>query len=122
MFIFVAIAAPGKTNNARAFCHFTGLRRWLANVPDNFFLHGDNAYVLDKNFLIPFSGAWKIPPFNDFYNFFHSQLSIRIELAFGLLSTNWRFFAGISTFLQLKMQISSWQHSSYITLSLMLTI
>ena len=31
------------------------------------------------------------------------------------------FFVGILPFLQLKMQISSWQHSSYIILSLMLT-
>ena len=101
-FIFVAIAAPGRTNDARAFCRLTGLRRWLATVPNEFFLHGDNAYVLDNNFLIPFSGARKSPPFNDSYNFFHSQLRIRIELAFGLLSTKWRIFRRNLTFSSAK--------------------
>ena len=42
--------------------------------------------------LIPFSGAQKSLPHNRTYNFYLSQLQIRIEMAFGRLTTKWRIF------------------------------
>ena len=61
-------------------------------MPDDFFLVGDNAYPLSDKLLIPFSGATKHRTYCRTYNFYLSQLRIRIEMAFGRLSTKWRIF------------------------------
>ncbi len=39
--------------------------------------------------LAPFTGSQREDPLNDAFNFFLSQLRIRIEMAFGLLQTKW---------------------------------
>ena len=41
---------------------------------------------------MPFSGAMKHIPDNQTYNFHLSQLRIRVEMAFGLLTTKWQIF------------------------------
>ena len=46
---------------------------------------GDAAYTLTKHLLIPFTGTQKDEPDNDAFNFYLSQMRIRIEMAFGLL-------------------------------------
>ena len=91
-FIYIAVAAPGKTGDARAFKRLHRLRHWLKKLPDKYFIIGDNAYIVDNTMLIPFSGAQKMFPQNDAYNFYLSQLRIRIEMAFGRLTTKWRIF------------------------------
>jgi hypothetical protein len=53
---------------------------------------GDNAYTLSSTLLIPYSGATKLNPSRDAFNFFLSQLRIRIEQAFGMLVMKWRIF------------------------------
>ena len=91
-FTYVAVAATGGTNDERAFRKLHKLKEWIASLPNGFFLVGDNAYSLTNKLLIPFSGAEKHDHWNDAYNFFLSQLRIRIEMAFGRLTTKWRIF------------------------------
>ena len=90
IFNYVCIAAPGKTNDVRAFGRCTGLVDWLDNLPDQYFISGDNAYILSKKILIPFNGPEVFNETNRTYNFYLSQLRIRVEMAFGLLTTKWR--------------------------------
>lgn len=92
-FIFFAVTSPGKTGDARAFNKCIKLGRWIDAKLKNtgFFLVGDNAYVLRDELLIPFSGS-SITEVQRTYNFFLSQLRIRIEMAFGRLTTKWRIF------------------------------
>ena len=53
---------------------------------------GDNAYQLSNTLLIPFSGVDANDVDNDVYNFYLSQLRIRIEMSFGRLVSKWRIF------------------------------
>ena len=91
-FIYMSIAAPGKTNDNRAFGRLSELRKWLDGLPDEYFIIGDGAYTLSNRILIPFSGAQKHTTHNRTFNFYLSQMRIRIEMAFGRLSTKWRIF------------------------------
>ena len=91
-FLYFAVAAPGRTNDARAFNRCLQLRHWLDSLPEKYFILGDNAYTLNKMMLIPFSGAAKHITYNRSFNFYLSQLRIRVEMAFGRLTTKWRIF------------------------------
>ncbi|EEY69935.1 uncharacterized protein PITG_06473 [Phytophthora infestans T30-4] len=73
-FISVDASYPGSTNDARAF-RGTGVARSLKSFPTGMYIIGDNAY-----------------PYHDSFNFHASQIRIRIEMAFGLLTTKWRVF------------------------------
>ncbi len=50
-------------------------------------LFGDNAYVNTPYMATPFPNTSGGP--KDWYNFFHSQLRIRVECSFGILSQRW---------------------------------
>lgn len=90
VFLYVAVAAPGKVNDIRAFNRCTDLLEWLESLPPEYYIIGDNAYPLSVRVLIPFSGADFYIEANRTYNFFLSQMRIRIEMAFGRLTTKWR--------------------------------
>jgi hypothetical protein len=89
-FRYIAVAAPGKTNDGRAFQRCLGLRQWLAELDPKFYICADNAYPLSNKILIPFKGPQATPMFNSSYNFYLSQLRIRVELAFGRMTTKFR--------------------------------
>ena len=91
-FIYFGVIAPGKTNDLRAFGRCEKLQEWLKDLPPEYFLVGDNAYTLSNNLLVPFSGSQKKEKYKQEYNFYLSQLRIRIEMAFGRLTTKWRIF------------------------------
>mmetsp|Transcript_24451 Transcript_24451/g.59867 ORF Transcript_24451/g.59867 Transcript_24451/m.59867 type:complete len:392 (-) Transcript_24451:73-1248(-) len=91
-FIYFTIAAPGSTGDARAFARCNELVKWIQNLPNGYFVGGDNAYPLSNGLLIPFSGSQRFEELTRTYNFFFSQLRIRIEMAFGRLTTKWRIF------------------------------
>ena len=90
LFIYFATVAPGKTNDMRAFGWCKALHEWLEALPDEYFVSADNAYQLSKQILIPFSGAEGFAESNLVYNYYLSQLRIRIEMAFGRMTTKWR--------------------------------
>ena len=50
IFLYICIAVPGKTNDVRPFGRCAGLVDWLDNLPDQYFISGDNAYILSKIF------------------------------------------------------------------------
>ena len=51
---------------------------------------GDNAYICSETLLTPSSGVEKEDPAKDAFNFYLSQLRIRIEQTFGLMTQKWR--------------------------------
>ena len=89
IFLYMSVAGPGKINDIRAFSRLKGLREWFDLLPDTFFASADNAYPLSRKILIPFSGSSSGIECNRTYNYYLSQLRIRIEMAFGLLTTKW---------------------------------
>jgi hypothetical protein len=91
-FLYLAVAGPGGMNDVRALGKCVDFNRFIAALPKEYFILGDNAYGLSEQILIPFSGAQKQVVENDAYNYYLSQLRIRIEQAFGLLTTKWRIF------------------------------
>ena len=91
-FLYFGVIGPGRMNDGRAFSNCLELQAWLKRLPAQYFLVGDNAYPLSDKVLIPFSGAAKHVLYNRSYNFYLSQLRIRVEMAFGLLTTKWRIF------------------------------
>jgi hypothetical protein len=78
-FIYLASAAPGGCNDIVAFRRF-GLQQMINSLPlGHYILVGDNAYVCSEHLLTPFSGNESR---KDSYNFYISQLRIRIEMTF----------------------------------------
>ena len=88
-FLHFSVIAPGKTADCRAY-EDTGLPNIVNNLPSGIYIVGDAAYMLTEHMLVPFTGAEKLDIEKDAYNFFQSQIRIRIEMAFGRLTTKWR--------------------------------
>ena len=88
-FLYFAVAAPGSFPDAKALA-LTRLQKWIESLPHGFYVLADNAYVTSEHVLIPFSGSQRDAPQNSCYNYFLSQLRIRIEQAFGQYSVKWR--------------------------------
>ncbi len=74
----------------RAFNRCDQLLKWLEAMPPEYYIAGDNAYTLSQKVLIPFSGAKKYDEVNRIFNFYLSQLRVRVEMTFGLLTTKWQ--------------------------------
>jgi len=88
-FSFFAVAAPGKEPDQSALDR-TNFRTILEAIPDFWYIVADAAYSLSNKVLTPFTGSQRDIPENDAFNFFLSQLRIRIEMAFGRLVGKWR--------------------------------
>jgi hypothetical protein len=88
-FTYVCVAAPGGTNDVHAFAK-TKLKQLVDDLPVGKYILADNAYVPTEHLLTPFSGSQKSIPELDSFNFYLSQLRIKIEQAFGLMTTKWR--------------------------------
>ncbi|CAM9456867.1 unnamed protein product [Phaeothamnion confervicola] len=83
----VSMSCPGSTNDARAWTKTRAIRQ-LASVPPPYHLNGDAAYPSSDQLLVPYPGA-HLDPHRDAFNFYQSQVRIRIEQAFGLLVGRW---------------------------------
>ncbi len=88
-FTFFGVVAPGKCGNQVAF-ERTSLPTLMRALPLGTYIIGDAAYSVGKRMLVPFTGSQRTNPSNDAHNFYLSQLRIRIEMAFGLLTNKWR--------------------------------
>ena len=62
----------------------------IQKMPLRRFVVGDNAYVCSETLLTPFSGVEKDPS-KDAFSLYLSQLRIRIEQTFGLMTGNGEF-------------------------------
>ena len=88
-FLYFAVAAPGGYPDANALS-LTRLQPWIDGLPHGFYVLADNAYTVSEHTLIPFSGSQRDVPQHSCYNYFLSQLRIKIEQAFGQFSVKWR--------------------------------
>ena len=87
-FLEVSIVYPGSTSDCLAFggmSLFSQLEGGL--LAPGLCLFGDNAYLNSTFMATPYSGV--SGGSKDAYNFFHSQLRIQIECAFGMLTHRW---------------------------------
>lgn len=87
-FTFFGVVAPGKCSDQVAL-ERTSIHQRIMALPTGMYIVGDAAYQLSDMLLVPFTGTQRDDPGKDAFNFFLSQLRIRIEMAFGLLQTKW---------------------------------
>jgi hypothetical protein len=90
LFLYIAVAGPGKINDNCALSRLRELHNWIQSLHPWCFLSVDGAYGLARRVMIPFNAAELLGEGHKTYNFYLSQLRIRIEMAFGLLMTKWR--------------------------------
>jgi DDE superfamily endonuclease len=85
----LSIMYPGPTSDCLAFEGMTLFVTKLENgiLAPGLCLFGDNAYINCFFLATPFSGT--AGGSKDAYNFYHSQLRIQIECAFGILTSRW---------------------------------
>ena len=93
-FLYFGVVGPGKTNDNVAYEFAKELKEAVGNLPLGLYMVGDAAYTLQEHLLIPFTGSQKDDPNSDAFNFYLSQLRIRIEMAFGRLTNKWRILRG----------------------------
>ena len=83
--MFFGVVGPGKTNDNVAFPRCVDLYTTIVALPSGLYFLVDAAYDLCETLLVPFTGSQRANSDNDAFNFYLSQLQIRIELAFGRL-------------------------------------
>jgi hypothetical protein len=88
--MYVAVAGPEKINEVRAFSRCMGLTDWFETLPNLCFVSTDNAYPMTIKMLIPHIATELWSEYCRTFNFYLSQLRIRIKMAFGRLTTKWR--------------------------------
>lgn len=111
-FRYFAVIAPGKMNDARAYRRCRRLVQWMNRLKGmrggRYFVTADNAYPLSEVLLIPFRrNQIGGDIYKDSYNFYLSQLRIRIEMAFGRMHTKFRL-------LRTKMECDLEQQSKFL--------
>jgi hypothetical protein len=71
----------------------TKLKKDVESLPQGFYLVGNNAYVLSgHSMLIPYSGSQRDDPAKSAYNYFVSQLRVRVEQLFAQFTTKFCIF------------------------------
>ena len=86
-FLWCSVRTPGKTNDLKAY-HASKVSELIESLPPGFFVGGDNAYQNSEHLIVPIPGG-NLNEKEDAFNFFFSQLRVRIENAFALLVNKW---------------------------------
>ena len=81
-FIGFSCNTPGSTSDYVAFRHANFYGHW-PKLPEPYMYFGDCAYPLAPFCLTPYVGT-VLPEAEDVFNFYHSQLRITVERAFGI--------------------------------------
>ena len=89
-FLYFALAGLGSMNNKTAIHHCV-LGRYIECLPSGYAAIGDAAYEPMEHLTPIFYGVNRLDPLHDNFNYFASQLCIRIEMAFGLMQMKWRY-------------------------------
>ena len=89
------VAMPGSQPDCSAYA-VTSLKKKVESLPPGFHLVGDNAYVLSEHMLIPYSGSQRDDPAKSTYNYFLSQLRIRVEQTFARFTGKFCIFKNLS--------------------------
>jgi hypothetical protein len=82
-FLLISVLCPGKTNDWSAYGKSV-MRNLVEALPEDFYILGDAAYVNSEHLLAPYPGK-KLEGREDTFNYYQSQLRIRIEMAFAQL-------------------------------------
>lgn len=84
-FTYFAVAGPGvmPDQNAKSQVDLDSL---VEKLPTGYCVIADCAYVASEHWVPVYSGALKNRPTYDNFNYYASQLRIRIEMAFGLMT------------------------------------
>jgi DDE superfamily endonuclease len=98
MFLYASILCPGSTNDVIAYRQTPLCRDFVPDLPIGSFIVGDNAYPLGTRLLVPFnkvelkSVTGEEREYHETFNFYLSQIRIRVEMAFGMLVNKWAIF------------------------------
>lgn len=93
-FSYFGVVSPGSTNDNISYPLADGLKDVIEKLPLGLYMVGDAAYTLTEHLLVPFTGADRLDPAQDAFNYFLSQLRIRVEMAFGRLVNKFRILSG----------------------------
>lgn len=93
-FMYFGVVSPGSTNDNISYPIASGLRDTVEGLPVGMYCVADAAYTLQENLLVPYTGLDRKDPAHDAFNFYMSQLRIRVEMAFGLLTNKFRILKG----------------------------
>ncbi|KAI2489792.1 nuclease [Fragilaria crotonensis] len=91
-FSFIGIAGPGVMGDREALTQVL-LGRMVEQLPGMYCAIGDCACTPTEHLVPIFRGANALMQRNDNFNYFASQLRIRIEMAFGLMVKKWGILA-----------------------------
>jgi DDE superfamily endonuclease len=87
-FVFIGAAGPGVMGDRDAI-NRVPLGRLIESLPGLYCVIGDCAYTATEHLVPIFRGENAMTTINDNFNFYASQLRIRIEMAFGLMVKKW---------------------------------
>lgn len=87
-FTYIAVAGPGVMADRDAIDQCS-LGAKISNLPFPYVSIGDAAYTVSEKLVAIFFGHRRTQARYDNFNFFASQLRIRIEMAFGLMTAKW---------------------------------
>ena len=93
-FIYFGVVSPGSTNDNISYPLASGLKEAFENLPLGYYGLADAAYTLSERMLIPYTGVDRLDPSQDAFNYYLSQLRIRVEMAFGRLVNKFRILSG----------------------------
>ncbi|CAN0024068.1 unnamed protein product [Pylaiella littoralis] len=86
-FCAMSAIAPGSTNDWVAWIR-SSLSKAVNSLPNGFHIIGDAANPISGKLLTPYPGK-DLPNGEDAFNFFLSQLRVKIEQSFGILVSTW---------------------------------
>jgi DDE superfamily endonuclease len=87
-FTYISVAGPGVMNDNQAI-NEVNIAELIANLPFSHCVIGDAAYTATEHLVPMFYGPEKQNPRLDNFNFYVSQLRIRIKMAFGMMQRKW---------------------------------
>jgi DDE superfamily endonuclease len=95
-FLYFALCGPGSCSDSRAItvrkegCQ--SLSEVIESIPSIYCIIGDAAYPTSEKLVSLYSGADRLVPMNDDFNYYASQCRIRIEMAFGIFTQKFAIF------------------------------
>ncbi|KAL7536885.1 hypothetical protein ACHAXR_007463 [Thalassiosira sp. AJA248-18] len=93
-FGYFGTVAPGQANDHIAYPTAKLSKKTVENLPQGLYAVADAAYSASEKMLIPFTGNDRLDIDRDAFNFYLSQVRIRVEMAFGRLVNKFRILNG----------------------------
>jgi DDE superfamily endonuclease len=87
-FVFLSFASPGVTGDRYAIRH-CNLHSLIEGLPLGICAIGDAAYEASEHCVPVYHGVDRLKAKYDNFNFFASQLRIRVEMGFGMMQAKW---------------------------------